>query len=106
MPRKRALEMAFTGDLIDARTAADWGLVNAVVPAAELDAACSDLLSRATRGTRSAKALGKQGFYTQVDLDQAQAYAYAIELMAASSQTPDARERMAAFLEKRAPRYD
>ena len=106
VPRKRALEMAFTGDLIDARTAADWGLVNAVVPAAELDAACFDLLSRATRGTRSAKALGKQGFYTQVDLDQAQAYAYAIELMAASSQTPDARERMAAFLEKRAPRYD
>ena len=52
------------------------------------------------------KALGKQGFYAQVDLDQAKAYAYAIELMAASSQTPDARERMAAFLEKRAPRYD
>jgi enoyl-CoA hydratase/carnithine racemase len=106
VPRKRALEMAFTGDVIDARTAASWGLVNAVVPAAELDAACLDLLRRATRGSRSAKALGKQGFYTQVDLDQAKAYEYAIELMAATSQTRDARERMAAFLEKRAPRYD
>jgi enoyl-CoA hydratase/carnithine racemase len=106
VPRKRALEMAFTGDVIDARTAAAWGLVNAVVPAAELDAACLDLLWRATRGSRSAKALGKQGFYTQVDLDQAQAYEYAIELMAATSQTRDARERMAAFLEKRTPRYD
>jgi enoyl-CoA hydratase/carnithine racemase len=106
VPRKRALEMAFTGDLIDARTAEAWGLVNAVVPAAELDEACLDLLTRATRGTPSAKALGKQGFYTQIDLDQARAYAYAIELMAASSQTPDARERMAAFLEKRPPRYE
>src|SRR5919199_3314618 len=106
VPRKRALEMAFTGDVIDARTAAAWGLVNEVVPAAELDAACLDLLRRATRGSRHAKALGKQGFYAQVDLDQAKAYAYAIELMAASSQTPDAREGMAAFLEKRAPRFD
>ena len=106
VPRKRALEMAFTGDVIDARTAEAWGLVNAVVPAAELDAACLDLLRRATRGSTSAKALGKQGFYAQIDLDQANAYAYAIELMAASSQTRDARERMAAFLEKRAPRYD
>jgi enoyl-CoA hydratase/carnithine racemase len=106
LPRKRALELAFTGDVIDARTAADWGLVNAVVPAAELDAACLELLGRATRGSRSSKALGKQGFYAQVDLDQPKAYAYAIELMAASSQTPDAREGMAAFLEKRAPHFD
>jgi enoyl-CoA hydratase/carnithine racemase len=106
LPRKRALEMAFTGDVIDARTAAAWGLVNAVVPAAELDAACLALLRRATQGSRSSKGLGKQGFYAQVDLDQTKAYAYAIELMAASSQTPDAREGMAAFLEKRAPRFD
>jgi enoyl-CoA hydratase/carnithine racemase len=106
LPRKRALEMAFTGDVIDARTAADWGLVNAVVPAAELDAACLELLRRATGGSRSSKALGKQGFYAQVDLDQPKAYAYAIELMAASSQTPDAREGMAAFLEKRPAHFD
>jgi len=106
LPRKRALEMAFTGDVIDAHTAADWGLVNAVVPADELDAACLELLRRATRGSRSSKALGKQGFYAQVDLEQPKAYAYAIELMAASSQTPDAREGMAAFLEKRPPRFD
>ena len=106
LPRKRALEMALTGDVIDARTAAEWGLVNAVVPAAELDEACLDLLRRATRGSRSSKSLGKQGFYAQVDLEQPKAYAYAMELMAASSQTPDAREGMAAFLEKRPPRFD
>src|SRR4051794_36705303 len=106
VPRKRALEMAFTGDVVDAHTAAAWGLVNAVVPAAELDAACLDLLRRATRGSRGSKALGKQGFYAQVDLDQHKAYDYAIELMAASSQTPDARAGMTAFLEKRPARFD
>src|SRR3954468_22819744 len=100
LPRKRALEMAFTGDAIDARTAADWGLINLAVPTADLDAACLDLLGRATRGSRGAKAMGKQGFYAQVDLEQDKAYAYASELMAASSQTPDARERMLAFVEK------
>ena len=106
LPRKRALEMAFTGDVIDARTAAEWGLVNAVVPAAELDTACLDLLRRATRGSRSSKGIGKQGFYAQVDLDQPKAYTYAIELMAATSQTPPAREGMSAFLEKRPPQFD
>src|SRR3954464_6271224 len=106
LPRKRALEMAFTGDVIDARTAAAWGLVNAVVPAADLDAACFDLLRRARRGSRRSRGLGKQGFYAQVDLDQPKAYAYAIELMASSSQTPDAREGMAAFLEKRIPDFE
>lgn len=106
LPRKRALEMAFTGDVIDARTAAEWGLVNAVVPAAELDTACLDLLRRATRGSARSKGIGKQGFYAQVDLDQPKAYAYAIELMAATSQTPPAREGMSAFLEKRPPQFD
>src|SRR3954447_24698142 len=106
VPRKRALEMAFTGDAIDARTPEAWALVSSAVPAAELDAACRELLHRASRGSRTSKGMGKQGFYAQVDLDQAKAYAYAIELMASSSQTPEARERMAAFLEKRAPRLD
>jgi enoyl-CoA hydratase/carnithine racemase len=106
VPRKRALELAFTGDVIDAHTAAEWGLVNAVVPADELDAACLELLHRATRGSRDSKALGKQGFYAQAELPQHQAYAHAIELMAAASQTPSARENMAAFLEKRRPSFD
>src|SRR5215207_2841854 len=106
LPHKRALEMAFTGDVIDARTAADWGLVNHVVPAEQLDEATHDLITRATRGSAGSKGLGKQGFYAQVDLDQPKAYAYAIELMAASSQTPNAHEGMAAFLEKRAAHFD
>jgi enoyl-CoA hydratase/carnithine racemase len=103
--RKRALEMAMTGDPIDAVTAADWGLVNRVVAPDELDDATRDLLARATRGSALSKGIGKQAFYAQIDLDQPKAYAYAVEVMAAASQTDDAREGVAAFLEKRAPRF-
>jgi len=101
--RKRAMEMALSGDVIDARTALDWGLVNRVVPAAQLDSAVQDLLERVTRGSAESKGIGKQAFYAQVDLDQPKAYAYAIEVMAATSQLPDAREGMHAFLGKRKP---
>src|SRR5689334_14078868 len=63
--RKRALEMALTGDTIDAATAADWGLVNRVVPLEELERETHDLLTRATRGSPLSKAMGKRGFYAQ-----------------------------------------
>ena len=101
--RKRAAELALTGDTIDARTALDWGLVNKVVPAAQLDEATRDLLDRATRGSAQSKGIGKQALYAQIDLDQPKAYAYAIEVMAATSQLPDAQEGIKAFLEKRKP---
>ncbi|HET9600137.1 MAG TPA: enoyl-CoA hydratase-related protein [Acidimicrobiales bacterium] len=104
--RKRALEMAFTGDPIDARTAADWGLVNRVVPAAELDDATWDLITRATRGSTASKGLGKQGFYAQIGRDQHAAYDFAIELMSSAAMIPDAQEGFAAFLEKRPPLFN
>jgi enoyl-CoA hydratase/carnithine racemase len=103
--RKRALEMAFTGDAIDAATAADWGLINRAVPDADLDDAVADLMRRATRGSASSKALGKQTFYHQVDLAQDLAYDYAVAMMATAAVTPDAQEGIAAFLEKRPPRF-
>jgi enoyl-CoA hydratase/carnithine racemase len=103
--RKRAMEMALSGDVIDARTALDWGLVNRVVPAAQLDTAVHDLLDRVTRGSAESKGIGKQALYTQIDLDQPKAYAHAIEVMAATSQLPEAREGMRAFLEKRKPKW-
>jgi enoyl-CoA hydratase/carnithine racemase len=103
--RKRATEMALSGDVIDARTALDWGLVNRVVPAAQLDDAVYDLLERTTRGSAESKGIGKQALYAQIDLDQPKAYAYAVEVMAATSQIPDAQEGMRAFLEKRKPHW-
>ena len=51
------------------------------------------------------KALGKQAMYAQLGHPEADAYTYAIEVMAATSQLPDAREGMHAFLEKRKPRW-
>src|SRR5579871_1873170 len=103
--RKRAMELALSGDVIDAATALDWGLVNRVVPAAGLDDAVLDLLQRTTRGSAESKGIGKQALYAQIDLDQPKAYAYAVEVMAATSQLPDAQEGIRAFLEKRAPRW-
>ncbi len=103
--RKRAVEMAMTGDPIDAATAAEWGLINKVVPAEQLVDATLDLLRRATRGSPLSKGIGKQAFYAQIDLDQPKAYSYAIEVMASASQTADAREGVAAFLEKRPPKF-
>jgi enoyl-CoA hydratase/carnithine racemase len=103
--RKRLMEMALTGDVVDAATAAAWGLVNAVVPDDELDSAVDALLARATKGSRTSKAIGKQTLYAQLDRPEADAYAIALEVMAAMSQTQGAREGMSAFLEKRQPNW-
>lgn len=103
--RKRALEMALTGDPISAATAAEWGLVNRVVPDDQLVAAAHGLLARATRGSAASKALGKRCFYAQVGLDQPAAYDLAVRTMAAAAVTADAQEGIAAFLEKRTPRF-
>ncbi|HKA16410.1 MAG TPA: enoyl-CoA hydratase-related protein [Myxococcota bacterium] len=104
--RKRALELLLTGDAVDAATAADWGLVNRVVPPGDLDAASWELLERATRGSAFSKGLGKQSYYAQIDLDQPKAYDYATEVMSSASQHPDAQEGMRAFLEKRRPVFE
>jgi enoyl-CoA hydratase/carnithine racemase len=103
--RKRAMELALTGDVIDARTALEWGLINRAVPPEELEKATRELLERATRGSRRSKALGKQAMYAQLGHPEADAYTYAIEVMAAASQTPEAQEGIRAFLEKRAPQW-
>jgi enoyl-CoA hydratase/carnithine racemase len=103
--RKRALEMAFTGDVVDADTAADWGLINRAVPDADLDDAVADLMRRATRGSAASKALGKRAFYRQIDQPQDEAYRYAAEVMAQAAVSPDGQEGITAFLEKRPPSF-
>ncbi len=101
--RKRALEMLLTGTPIDAATAAEWGLVNRVVPDAELDAVTQQLAERIAAASPFTVALGKQAFYTQIDLDQSKAYAYAKEVMSMNALAADAQEGMSAFVEKRPP---
>lgn len=103
--RKRAMEMAITGDVVSSTTAADWGLINRAVPDAELDDAVDDLMRRSIRGSAFAKAEGKRAFYAQIDLDQPMAYEYAIEVMATGVVTPDGQEGIRSFLEKRRPEF-
>jgi enoyl-CoA hydratase/carnithine racemase len=103
--RKRALEMAFTGDVIEADLAEAWGLVNRTVAPADLDATILDLLERSTRGSTLSRGLGKHAFYAQVDLEQEQAYAVAVEVMAAAAVSADAQEGIAAFVEHRKAVY-
>ena len=103
--RKRLMEMALTGDVVRAELAAEWGLVNYAVPDSELDSAVTDLLTRATRGSAQSKGIGKLTLYAQLDRPESDAYAVATGAMASTSQTPDAVEGRAAFLEKRLPRW-
>jgi len=101
--RKRALQMLLTGEMVDARTAADWGLINAAVPAAELQAATRKLAAKVAEASSLVVALGKQAYYTQIDLDQPKAYAYAKEVMSMNALAADAQEGIGAFLGKRPP---
>src|SRR5207247_5904631 len=72
--RKRALELLLTGEPIDAQTALDWGLVNRVVPAEELEAAVMELVAKIARSSPLTVGLGKEAFYSQIDLDEHGAY--------------------------------
>jgi enoyl-CoA hydratase/carnithine racemase len=103
--RKRALEMLLTGTPIDARTAAEWGLVNRAVPADQLDGVTRSLAQRISEASALTVAIGKQAFYTQIDLDQPRAYAYAKEVMSLNALAADAQEGMSAFVGKRPPRW-
>jgi enoyl-CoA hydratase/carnithine racemase len=103
--RKRALEMLLTGEPIDARTAAAWGLINRVVPAGELAAATRALAERIAAAAAPTVALGKAAFYRQIDLDQASAYAVSKQAMCINALAEDAQEGMNAFIDRRTPRW-
>jgi enoyl-CoA hydratase/carnithine racemase len=101
--RKRALEMLMTGTPIDARTAAEWGLVNRVVSADRLREETLALAVQIAEASPLTVGIGKQAFYAQIDLDQAKAYDYAKEVMSLNAMAVDAQEGIGAFLEKRSP---
>jgi len=103
--RKRALEMLFTGRMISAREAERYGLVNTVVPAEELSAETKALAERIAEASSLALSIGKEAFYTQVNLADAQAYDYAKGVIVNNLFAEDAKEGLSAFLEKRQPTW-
>jgi enoyl-CoA hydratase/carnithine racemase len=103
--RKRALEMLLTGDPISATTALEWGLVNRVVPAKELDDAIAELVEKIARLSPLIVGIGKESFYAQVELDEHRAYDLTKSVMTKNSMAADAQEGICAFLEKRQPSW-
>jgi enoyl-CoA hydratase/carnithine racemase len=105
LPRKAAFEMLVTGAFIDAPTALARGLVNRVVPAAELDAAVESLVASIVAKPRVALALGKQLFYRQLEKPIEEAYEDAGRTMACNMMDASALEGVQAFIDKRPPRW-
>lgn len=103
--RKHAMEMLLTGDPISAQRAMEWGLVNRVVPAAELDAAVEELARKLAAKPPATVAAGKRGFYQQMDVNLEQAYALAGKVISSDFAHPEGREGMNAFIEKRDPSW-
>jgi enoyl-CoA hydratase/carnithine racemase len=103
--RKRALEMLFTGRMISAQEAERYGLVNKVVPEEQLAAETDALAVRIAEASSLALSIGKEAFYTQVNLSDAQAYAYAMRVIVSNLFAEDAKEGLSAFLEKRQPTW-
>jgi enoyl-CoA hydratase/carnithine racemase len=103
--RKRALEMLLTGQPIDAATALEWGLVNRVVPEDALDDEVAALVEAIARSSPLTVGIGKEAFYSQIELDEHRAYDLTRAVMTMNAGADDAQEGMCAFLEKRAPEW-
>lgn len=101
--RKRAMQMLLTGDMIDAPTALDWGLLNLVVPGDRLADTVQELAGRIASSSSATLAIGKRAFYDQIDVSEPEAYRLMTETMATNAVTCDAQEGIGAFLEKREP---
>jgi enoyl-CoA hydratase/carnithine racemase len=103
--RKAAMEMLLTGDMVDAARARELGLVNRVVPEAELDAAVAALAGQIASKSPLTLAIGKAAFYRQAEMKLEDAYAYASEVMVRNMLARDAGEGIDAFLDKRSPAW-
>ncbi len=103
--RKRALEMLLTGEMVPAARAAEWGLVNRVVPAGELEEAVAGLVEVIAGASPLVVGIGKEAFYAQVELDEHRAYDLTKAVMSSNAMAGDAQEGIGAFLEKRTPTW-
>jgi enoyl-CoA hydratase/carnithine racemase len=105
LPPRKLQEMCITGEQFSAQDALDWGVVNYVVPRAELDAKLDWLLSRVTDKSPTAIRLGKQAYGAMRDMSLRESLEYAQAMVPVMSSTEDAKEGMAAFQEKRAAKF-
>ena len=105
MPRKQAMEMLLTGEMISAARALEIGLINRAVPTEELDSAVATLAGVIAGKSPKTLAIGKEAFYRQADMGLAEAYAYASEVMTQNMMARDAAEGIDAFIEKRHPTW-
>lgn len=103
LTEKRTLELLLTGDLIDAETALDWGLVNRLVPEDELEAAARNLATSITEKSPTAVQMGKQAYYEMADMEYERALDYSNQRFAELCTTDDAAEGIDAFLAGREP---
>lgn len=101
LPRKQAMEMLLTGDFIDAETALRYGLVNRVVPGAELDAAVAAMATTLAGKAPVALARGKRLFYSQLEVGLEGAYEQATRVITDNMQDQDTRAGIDAFVEKK-----
>ncbi len=102
---KHAMEMLLTGIPISAKTAQEWGLVNRVVPADQLEDTVMQLARHIARASSYTLAIGKQAFYRQLQVDRPAAYEMAQRTMVENLLAYDAQEGITAFLEKREPEW-
>ncbi len=106
VPRKAAMEMLLTGEMISAEEASRIGLVNRVVaPGSERDEALDLAKKIATKSTLTVK-VGKEAFYRQLEMPLAEAYKYTSEVMVENMLARDAEEGIGAFIEKRQPKWE
>jgi enoyl-CoA hydratase/carnithine racemase len=103
VPRKRAMEMLLLGEMLSAREAAEYGLVNRVVPAARLMEEALALAGAIAAKPPATVAMGKEAFYRQIEMGLDQAYEYASCVMVENMMHAESAEGIGAFLDKRPP---
>lgn len=105
VPRKQAMEMLLTGDMIDAATAVSYGLINRAVPADSLEEEARALAAKVAAKSPLTVKTGKEAFYRQVEYGLVEAYAYTAQVMTTNMLARDAEEGIDAFIEKRKPEW-
>ena len=105
LPRKKMMEMLLMGDLVDAETALEFGLINRVVAYEQLEKTVSNYANKIKEKSPLVLKIGKEAFYNQIDMPLADAYKYTAEVMTQNMLVQDANEGIDAFIEKRVPNW-